>query len=190
MAHKYFRILPMILFLIVSCMTFAICNSAPVSAAQPFNVDIDLPTTYSAVSPGTEMWFTIKLLNLANSKRVDVTLNYELLDRDNTSIVHNSKTVAIETQASFVADLKLPADAASGDYRVHVTVSSPNGESSAQSSFKVIVPQDNKIFYYIGSAVIFLVLLFVIMVKSRPMMEKMKLRMKIKRIVRDKLKNK
>jgi len=177
-------------FLILSLIAVIINESSFVRAVQPFNVDIDLPATYKEVSSGTEIWFTIKLLNLANSKRVDVTLNYELINKDNVSIVHNSKTVAIETQASFVANLALPANAAPGDYYVHVTVSSPAGESTARASFKVIEKMNVMIFYYAGAGVLVLVLLIILLVKSGPLIEKMKLKMKIRRIVREKLKNK
>jgi hypothetical protein len=164
-----------------------------VHAAQPFNVDIDLPQTYRETVPWTEVWFTIKMLNLDNSKRVDVTLNYEILDQNNKSIVHNGKTVAIETQASFVASLVLPSDTVPGDYHVHVTVGSSMGESQAQASFKVINPNGNmKLYYYAGAGVGLVILIIIISImisRSGPMIEKMKMRMKIKRIVKDKLKD-
>jgi len=173
-------------------LSVGICSSGFAHAAQPFNVDIELPQTYHETTQGTEVWFTIKMLNLANSKRVDVTLNYEILDSKNDSIVHNAKTVAVETQASFVASLILPSDTAPGDYYIHVTVSSPSGDSSATTSFKVIDPHaDMMKYYYIGGAVIGLVLLILIISlmvsKLRPVIERHRLRMKIKKIVQEKL---
>jgi hypothetical protein len=163
-------------------------------AAQPFNVAIDLPDTYKETVSGTEIWFTIKLLNLANSQRVDVVLNYEIVGPDNsTSIAHSSKTVAVETQASFVASLTLPSNMKPGDYYVRVTVTSAMGDSQAQTSFKVHNPQGDMLkYYYIGAAVIGLILLIIlisiIVSKSRPYREKLQMRLKIRKIVKEKLK--
>ncbi|MBU1974100.1 MAG: hypothetical protein KKH52_01775, partial [Nanoarchaeota archaeon] len=46
-----------------------------------FNIEIDLPKTYQQISPGNELWFTTKLINLANQERIDVTLTYQILDK-------------------------------------------------------------------------------------------------------------
>jgi uncharacterized membrane protein len=161
-----------------------------VSAAQLFNVEIDLPNSYQNVNPGTDVWFTIKLLNLANSQRVDVTLNYDILNSNGESIIHNSKTVAVETQASFVADLKIPETALPGDYSINVVVSSSLGESTAKAVLRVSTPQNDLVPYYIGSGIVGLILLILLVVKSKPLVEKLKLKMKIGRIVKEKLKKK
>jgi uncharacterized membrane protein len=161
-----------------------------VYSAQPFNVEIDLPDSYKTVNPGSDVWFTIKLLNLANTQRVDVTLNYDILNSDGKSIVHNSKTVAIETQASFVADLQLPANTLPGEYTVNVVVSSSLGDSSAKTSLKVSTPKSDLRFYYVAAGVVVLILLIFFIIKSKPLIEKIKLKMKIGGIVRSKLKKK
>jgi hypothetical protein len=160
-----------------------------VSAAQPFNIEIDLPDSYKDVASGTDVWFTIKLLNLANTQRVDVTLNYAILDSNGESIIHNSKTVAIETQASFVADLMVPDTVQPGDYTINVVVNSSLGESSAKASLRVSTPHVNLLFYYIGGGVVLIVLMIFIIIKSAPLIDKIKLKTKIKNIVREKLKN-
>lgn len=169
----------MLLFLIKSSITLA---------AQPFNVEIELPDSYKNVNPGNDIWFTIKLLNLANSQRVDVTLNYDITNSEGKSIVHNSKTVAIETQASFVADLQIPANVPPGDYTVNVIVASSLGESSAKTSLKISTPQNTLIFYFIGAGVILLIVIIFGLIKYKSLLQKLKLRIKIKKIVHEKLK--
>jgi uncharacterized membrane protein len=159
-------------------------------AVQPFNVEIELPSSYQNVNPGTDVWFTVKLLNLANTQRLDVTLSYDIFDSKGQSVAHNSKTVAIETQASFVADLKIPKSALPGDYSVNVAVNSTLGESTAKTSLKVSSPKTYFILYYIGAAIALLLLLIFLIVKSRPLIAKLTLRAKIARIVHEKLRKK
>ena len=163
-------------------------SSVAVHAAQPFNVEIDLPSSYQNVNPGTDVWFTIKLLNLDNLQRVDVTLNYDILDSNDDSIIHNSKTVAIETQASFVADLTVPENTLPGEYSLNVVVNSSLGESLAKTSLTVSNPKTNLNIYYIAAGIVVLILLIFIVIRSRPLIEKLKLKMKIGRIVNKKLK--
>jgi uncharacterized membrane protein len=156
--------------------------------AASFNLEINLPDTYKKVNPGTEVWFTIRPINLANTNRIDVTIKYDLVDEDNTILATNSKTVAIETQASFVASLRIPDNVKAGNYFVVVTLNSPLGESTARTSLKV-VPKDTSLqLYYIAAAIILLGILILAIVKSKPIIEKIKLKMEIYRIVRKKLK--
>lgn len=156
--------------------------------AAPFNLEVELPDTYKNVNPGEEVWFTIKPLNLANTNRIDVTLKYDLVDKDNTVLATNSKTVAIETQASFVASLIIPENTKAGDYHLLVTLNSPLGESTAKTSFKVVPKTANLQLYYIAAAVLLLGIIIFAVIKSRPIIDKIKLKMEIYRIVRKKLK--
>lgn len=103
-----------------------------------FNVEIDLPQSYQQVSPGDELWFTTKLLNLANQKRIDVTLNYHILDSNRQLKYSKSETVAVETQASFVANLQTPTTLQPGLHFVKATLSSSFGQSEAETTFEVL----------------------------------------------------
>ena len=68
---------------------------------NPFNLEVEIPGDYQKVSPGDTLWFTTKILNFANEKRVDVTLEYNILDENENEILTRSETVAIETPACF-----------------------------------------------------------------------------------------
>jgi hypothetical protein len=177
----------LILFIFV-VLLFMILFFSNALAAQPFNIEIELPDSYKTVNPGNDVWFTIKLLNLANAQRVDVTLNYDILDSNGISIVHNSKTVAIETQASFVADLKIPETALPGEYTVNVVVASSLGESRAKTSLKILAPKNVLMFYLTGVGIILLLLLIFVLIKSKSLIAKFKLKLRIRKIVYDKLK--
>ena len=176
-------------YCMMALILFSIIGCRYTYAAEAFNVDIELPKTYEDVLPGTQVWFTMQLLNLANAQRVDVTLDYELLDPENRQVSHGAKTVAIETQASFVADLAVPADATPGDYVLKVRVLSNLGDSEARTVVRVHSQNDYMIpYYYIGGIVLLLIIIITIFVKSRPWIRTMQLKMRIRRIVREKLK--
>jgi len=167
---------------IIISLTLVALISLSCSAA-PFNLEIDLPSTYKSVSPGADIWFTLNILNLANTDRVDVTLKYDLVDEYNNVLVTKSKTVAVETQASFVADLKVPENAKLGNYYLKVNMNSPQGEINASTSLKVVTSKSSLTIYYIIGAIVLLCLIIILMIRSRSLIEKIKLKFKIRRII-------
>jgi hypothetical protein len=114
-----------------------------ISSAK-FNVEIDLPKTYRDISPGDELWFTTKLLNLANQERIDVTLQYHILDGARDLMFSKSETVAVETQASFVANLQSPKTLKPGLHFLEVLLDSPFGQSTSETSFMVSPADQDK----------------------------------------------
>lgn len=125
------------LLLLLQTLLFASLLAAPASAQVPFNLEIELPETYETVPAGENLWFTTKLINLANPKRIDVTLKYEILDANRELKSTRSETVAVETQASFVSRIKLPKNLESGIHILKVTLYSPYGKSESETSFEV-----------------------------------------------------
>jgi uncharacterized membrane protein len=182
--------LSVLLLTLMFLSSLFVLSSHIVSAVQPFNIEIELPDSYRNVNPGSEVWFTIKLLNLDNLQRMDVTLSYDIVNSGSKSIIHNSKTVAIETQASFVASLKIPDNTPPGDYAIDLVVNSTLGESHARAALKVSNPETNWTIYYIAAAIVGIVLIVFLIIKSKPLIEKIKLKMKVDKIVRDKMKKK
>src|SRR3989344_4791445 len=113
----------------------------PSQSASPesanFNIKIELPQTYQQISPGNELWFTTRLVNLANQERIDVTLTYQIFDQNRQLQYSKSETVAVETQASFVANLQTPTTLKSGIHFLKVTLNSLFGQSEAETTFMV-----------------------------------------------------
>ena len=110
-------------------------SASPESAN--FNIKIELPQTYQQISPGNELWFTTRLVNLANQERIDVTLTYQIFDQNRQLQYSKSETVAVETQASFVANLQTPTTLKSGIHFLKVTLNSLFGQSEAETTFMV-----------------------------------------------------
>ena len=120
---------------ILIVMAFSACQ---VNAQESFNVEVEIPETYEDVLAGENLWFTTKLINLANQKRIDVTLKYEILDANRELKAIKSETVAVETQASFVGNIRIPKNLKEGLYLLKVTLITPFGESRTESSFNLI----------------------------------------------------
>lgn len=110
---------------------------AETTGENRFNLEIDLPESYRTVSPGDEIWFTTKLLNLANERRVDVTLTYQILDSSKQIKFSKSETVAVETQASFVGNIKAPESLSTGLHYLRVDLQGPAGSSTSETTFEV-----------------------------------------------------
>ncbi len=120
---------------------FVVLLANMVFAQDSFNLEVEIPETYEEVLTGENIWFTTKLLNLANTKRIDVTLMYQILNAKGEIIASKSETVAVETQASFVGTLKVPESSEKGLYFLKVilvTVDSKQDVSEAETSFNVI----------------------------------------------------
>lgn len=171
---------------IIICLVLLL--ALPVACmAAPFNLDIDLPNTYHNANPGEDIWFTIKLLSLANTDRIDVTLNYALVDANGNVLVTQSKTVAVETQASFVEDIRVPDTAKAGKYNIGVTLNSTIGDATSKTSINVVSSRTGYQIYYIAGAIILLVLLIFAFKKSGPLIAKFKIRSKVHSIVKKRM---
>jgi hypothetical protein len=166
--------------------------STSLVAAQSFNLEVILPQTYHEVVSDSTIYFTINLVNLDNPERIDVVLNYYIVKKDESLsqkniIVSNSKTVAIETQASFVGNLHIPKDLPAGEYELVTIVNSSLGDSTARTSFKII-GRDNRMIIYVALIVLFIIILAFLFIKSWPIINNWKLHSRIKDIIKKKLK--
>jgi hypothetical protein len=161
------------------------------------NLQIEVPGEYLTVKPGTEIWFTTKILNLDNTGRMDVMLKYELADKENNLIVEKSETVAIETQASFVGSLNIPQQTKDGQYDLKVKMEAVDSApfESKESQVTISVSKKNSNTKYIYMAIVlgvFIIMVIVAMIvtpKLKRIEEKVSMKHKIHKIVKDKLKN-
>ena len=161
---------------------------------NPFNLEVEIPGDYQKVSPGDTLWFTTKILNFANEKRVDVTLEYNILDENENEILTRSETVAIETQASFVGRMELSEDIKIGKYMLEVKMIQSDGKTSiGKSSFQVRLEEDFKgfvsknkflimIILGIIVAIIFFSWILPLMINSA---KNKKIKRKIKRMIKE-----
>jgi hypothetical protein len=155
-----------------------------------FDIIVTIPSDYKIVNPGDQLLATIKLVNLASAGRIDVSLDYWITDVEQNIISKNKETVAIETQASFVRTFDIPMNAKPGKYYLNAKLTySETGEATADNSFEIAEKQiDNPIdnlLYYLIIGIIVLAILIYIAFKSKPLIEKLRIRAEVSRIVRN-----
>jgi hypothetical protein len=156
------------------------------------NFVVEIPQSHQDVQPGESVYFTMKMLNLENSKRVDVIVDYEILDSNKNSIAKKTETVAVETQIALVRNLGIPKNSALGYYSVHAKITFADGTSSeATSSFKVVKNlADTWQVSLLFAVIALIILLFIIflIIKSKKILERINMRKKIHKIVNERMK--
>lgn len=125
--------------------------SAPPEQTNLFDVSQEAPQVQttgeglaSKVAPGEPLTFSVKLLNFGSNKKVDVSLIHNVSDMDGKVIYHTEETVAVETTASFVKTLQIPADTPPGRYVVKSYITYKGQVAPAQAQFPFTV--ERKIF--------------------------------------------
>jgi len=156
-----------------------------------FDIFITIPQSYEKVEPGAELLTNVKLINLGSGGRVDVLMNYEIKDADDDPIITKKETVAVETQANFVRTFDIPVNAEQGKYKVYVKLVYADGkEAAAEASFEIVkaASQKTKGYFIYGSlAVIILVIFVYFAIKSKLIIDRIKLKLQIRNIVKKKL---
>lgn len=103
-----------------------------------FDIAVAIPKAYTIIAPGGELLANVKLTNLGSEGRVDVFIDYDILDADHAELQHKSETVAVETQSSFVKTFNIPATAPEGAYRLRAKVTYADGKTAAgEESFTI-----------------------------------------------------
>ena len=155
-----------------------------------FDIFITIPQDYQAVEAGKELLTSIKLINLGSSGRIDVILNIEIKDSAGNLLLTKKETVAVETQANFVRTFTIPSDAKLGKYSIHVKLVYADGkEAAAESSFEIVKKSTaiSRMAYFILGGIIALGGLIYMGMKSKTLIEKLKMKGQIRCIVKKKL---
>ncbi|RMD45410.1 hypothetical protein D6829_02425 [Candidatus Pacearchaeota archaeon] len=164
-----------------------------------YNLELKLGSGYERVPIGGKIIFTTKILNLNSEGRKDITLLYELL-KDGRVILSHKKTVAIETQASFVGDLNVPEKAETGKYTVRTSIIDEKGNALGKSeaivevyrklNWKEKLDENKDVVFVILLLVALFVLILIFRKKIYLLFEKVKLWIEVRRKIRVKIKRK
>jgi len=96
--------------------------------------------------PGDSFHVIVEIRNCEAEGRIDVTVTYDVLDSEDTVLLSESKTVAVETKSSFAEEFKLPSYVSEGSYRFRANVTTLDGSkwSEASQSFSVVVVEESE----------------------------------------------
>lgn len=93
----------------------------------------------SKVAPGEFLPISVRLVNFGGGRRVDVTINYQILDSNDVVVLTETETVAVETTASFVKIIQIPNDLPPGKYTASSDITYETQEVPATSKFQFTV---------------------------------------------------
>jgi Putative transmembrane protein (Alph_Pro_TM) len=126
----------------LSLLGIACLRPAPIFAAS--EVQATGAGLTSKVAPGELLPLSVKLINLGNSNKVDVALTYRIVDSQGNVIYSAEETVAVETTASFVKNIPIPASTPPGQYKAESSIRYQGQVTPATSEFSFTV--ERKIF--------------------------------------------
>lgn len=154
-----------------------------------FDIVVDIPKSYRTLNPGDELLSSIKLINLGCSGRVDVFLDYWIVDSQENVVVKKTETVAVETQANFVRSFDLPENVSPGDYKLYAKITYADGKfADGEHSFvieekEMDIPKQT---LYVVIILIVLGIMVLVLTRSKPLIEKMQVKIRVARIVKRK----
>lgn len=99
----------------------------------------DLQGFSARIAPGEELPFIVKLINFGVAERSEINIFYKIYDDNNTVVLSQNETVAVETTASFIRRPRLSSTIPAGDYTMTAYVVYPNQTAPAISEFKFTV---------------------------------------------------
>ena len=93
----------------------------------------------SRIAPGEFLPISVKLVNFGGGRRVDVNIEYQILNSDGKVVLMEGETVAVETTASFIKNIQIPHNFFSGEYTTFSKVTYEGQEVPATSRFQFTV---------------------------------------------------
>jgi len=129
-----------VLFFLLACGSFVKAQENTTSA----DVNAITATSESAdnrIAPGEFLPISVKLVNFGLQKRVDVIIDYKILDNNNNEVYSENETVAVETTASFVKRIQLPYSIKPGIYTFTTILNYPYQKDPAVSKFTFTVEE-------------------------------------------------
>jgi hypothetical protein len=120
---------------------FSAWRAPQILAAEPKTSGVETGSgkLISKVAPGEFLPISVKLINFGEGKRVDVDVDYQLLNSNSVIVFSQSETVAVETTASFVKNIQIPLDLPPGKYTASSKITYQGQEVPATSKFEFTV---------------------------------------------------
>jgi len=91
------------------------------------------------VAPGELLPVSVKLTNFGGGIRVDVTIDYRVLNEKGEAVITEKETVAVETTASFIKVIQIPRDIPPGNYTAESTIVYQGQKVPATASYQFAI---------------------------------------------------
>lgn len=91
------------------------------------------------VAPGELLPVSVKLVNFGGGRRVDVTIDYFILNEKGEVVLTEKETTAVETTASFIKILQIPRGIWPGRYTAESSITYQGQKVPATASYQFTV---------------------------------------------------
>ena len=128
---KYFYLLA--ITLIIASLFFT------AAMAQESEVRTSSGNLVTRVAPGELLPISVKLINFGGGKRVDVTIDYFVLNERGDTVLQEKETVAVETTANFIKIIQIPRDVPPGSYTAEARITYQGQKVPATANYQFTV---------------------------------------------------
>ncbi len=116
-----------------------LAGASGVAQAQGAEVKTSSGALITRVAPGELLPISVKLTNFGGGKRVDVTIDYRILNENGDAVLTEKDTVAVETTASFIKIIQIPRDIPPGNYTAESSIVYQGQTVPATASYQFTV---------------------------------------------------
>ena len=154
----------------VFCFIFCFIFLFNIGNVFAFTVSSHVPEKYREVQGGDRLYFELTLKYPENPTRVDLRLEYKVLDNKGNVVTQAKGLKAVETQASFLEFIVLPEDMDNGPYTISIDIKDYGDLSqNVEAGFSVARNRVDILFNYIyilaGAVFVLMVLIIVILLR-------------------------
>jgi len=126
----------LIRFYSLATILIAVFGFATVHAAE---VQTSSGNLVTRVAPGELLPVAVKLTNFGGGSRVDVTIDYRILNEKGEAVITEKETVAVETTASYIKVIQIPRDIAPGNYTAESSIVYQGQKVPATASYQFTI---------------------------------------------------
>lgn len=126
-------------YLLAIILTIAFWFAAVVAMAQESEIKTSSGNLVTRVAPGELLPVSVKLVNFGGGRRVDVTIDYSILNEKGDVVLTEKETVAVETTASFIKILQIPQNTPPGNYTAQSSITYQGQKVPATASYQFTV---------------------------------------------------
>ncbi len=153
------------LFLLIGCVVLS--SLTDVSA---LTVSVHVPEKYQEVQGGDRLYFELILKYPENPTRVDLRLEYKVLDSNGNLVTQAKGLKAVETQASFLEFIVLPEEMELGPHTISIDIKDYGDLSqNVEGGFSVSRNRVDMLFAYIYvlTGAVFFMMILILMILIR-----------------------
>ncbi|MBT7281521.1 hypothetical protein HN840_04290, partial [archaeon] len=127
-----------------------------------FDASLFIPSEFKELNSGETLETEITLFNVGSPRKVDVLLNYRILDLEGNTVLEESETIAVQEQMNFNKEFYLPSNMEMGTYVLGLEVIYVNSVAVSSSMFDIV--GEEVLISSLGKGVLVLIIALILMI--------------------------